>query len=562
MQLNKLLPGIFLTAMVLISSCESFLEPSPDNIFDDSRILEDAPFAEGLLLNAYNGLPNNYSFNETATDDAVSNDEGSIYTRIAVGEWSSQFNPVSAWDPSYEQIYYLNLFLSLAPDVEWSWESEVRDELFRNRFTGEALALRAWYNFQLLQNHGGISAEGNPLGFVILRSETISEENDILSLPRNTYEECVQFILDDIEEASTLLPDEYENSEDLNYSQVFGAQNENRISGNAVKALKARVLLHVASQSFNESAGQWEAAANAAAEVLDGIGGVSGLSPSGIEWYKNQDDADIIWRRDFSNINSWEAENFPPSLFGNGRTNPSQNLIDAFPMLNGYPTSAPGSGYDVNDPYANRDPRLTAYVVYDGNDIGGKEINTNVEAPVDGINNTVSSTRTGYYLKKLLRENVNLDPSINSIQPHFYTFFRYTEMFLIYAEAANEAWGPNADPMGHGFTAADVIGALRQRAGITQPDQFLATASAAQDAMRELIRNERRIELCFEGFRFWDVRRWGLDLGTTAKGVQISNGNYNEINVENRLYQPYMIYGPIPYEELLRDRNLVQNTGW
>jgi hypothetical protein len=306
---------------------------------------------------------------------------------------------------------------------------------------------------------------------------------------------------------------------------------------------------------------KWEAAADASAELLNTIGGTTGMSPSGEVFYLSQNDPDIIWRRDQQAINSWEKANFPPSLFGNGNTNPTQNFVDAFPMANGYPISDPSSGFDPNNPYAGRDPRLSAYVVYNGGKIGSKVINTNTEDGTDGLNETEKSTRTGYYLKKLLRETVNLAPNVNSTTQHFYTLIRYTEIFLNYAEAANEAWGPDGDPRGNGFTPRSIIAAIRERAGITQPDNYLSTITS-QDQMRELIRNERRLALSFEGFRFWDLRRWDLPLNETAKGVSITNNVHTVIDVEQRNYQAYMKYGPIPNSEILRDGNLVQNEGW
>src|SRR5690606_4553391 len=108
-----------------------------------------------------------------------------------------------------------------------------------------------------------------------------------------------------------------------------------------------------------------------------------------------------------------------------------------------------------------------------------------------------------------LRSDVNLDPAGPAPRRHFYTHMRYTEIFLNYAEAANEAWGPEGDPNAYGFTARSIIAAIRNRAGINQPDQFLAEVTSKED-MRDLIRNERRLELSFEGHRFWDIRRWQL----------------------------------------------------
>jgi len=548
--------------LLLLTSCTDYFEPSPNNNQDESSFLERAAFAEGLLLTPYDNLPSAYSFDESATDDAVTNAIGRSYKRMATGEWTSNYNPVSVWGYAYQNILYLNRFLSLVDQVEWSWESPVRNELFRQRFTGEALALRAWYCFNLLKNHGGMGADGNMLGFIILdKYEDISSMDP--NTPRSSYDDCVNFILADCNKALSLLPLDYKDLDYPDSNAVFGAQNLNRMDGRAVKALMSRMLLHVASPSLNlnNSEDKWVQAAAAAADLLTDIGGVSGLSDDGLTWYEDEDDPEIIWRRDIADIYVWEQQNFPPSLFGNGRDNPSQNLVDCFPMKNGYPISSPLSGYDAADPYKNRDPRLEEYIVYDGSKIDRTVINTSVETPLDGINNTLLSTVTGYYLKKLMNQKVRLTPGTISTQKQFYTFFRYTEIFFNYAEAANEAWGPDADPNGYGFTPRQIIEAIRARVKISQPDDYLNSITTKED-MRTLIRDERRIELCFEGFRFWDIRRWGLDLTETARGMRIEGGANTIIDVEERAYQPYMKYGPIPYNELLNNRSLIQNEGW
>jgi len=307
--------------------------------------------------------------------------------------------------------------------------------------------------------------------------------------------------------------------------------------------------------------------------LLSDIGGVSGLDPNGHKFYHKaqvdeaevstsdrNDLAEILWRRPIYTNRTREQNNFPPSLYGNGRINPTQNLVDAFPMANGYPITDPNSGYDPNNPYAGRDPRLSLYIVYDGTVMRSQTIHTGVGAGDDGLDAQPNSTRTGYYMKKLLREDVNVNPSSTQDQKHFNTHIRYTELFLNYAEAANEAWGPTGAGT-YGFSAKDVIAAIRERAGIAQPDEYLVAISE-QDAMRELVRNERRLELCFESFRFWDLRRWKVDLTVPAKGVQISNGNYSYFDVEQRVYNnEYMHYGPIPYNEVLKF-DLIQNAGW
>ena len=277
----------------------------------------------------------------------------------------------------------------------------------------------------------------------------------------------------------------------------------------------------------------------------------------------------MLWRNGKeTNTYSLEQAQFPPSLFGGGQINPTQNLVDAFPMANGYPINDENSDYDEANPYANRDPRLNLYIVVNGSTLGidNKVIDTSADNKTnnDGLNKEDGvSTRTGYYLRKHLREDVSITSTSQNGQPHYSPRIRYTEIFLNYAEAANEAWGPT----GTGdftFSAYDVIKAIRVRAGVGQDngDAYLESIKGDKNKMRELICNERRLELCFEGFRFWDLRRWKLDMNETAKGIRFSGNTYTIIDVENRKYEDYMNYGPIPYTETLKFDALVQNKGW
>ena len=234
-------------------------------------------------------------------------------------------------------------------------------------------------------------------------------------------------------------------------------------------------------------------------------------------------------------------------------------------MSNGYPINdVTASGYDANNPYAGRDPRLGKYIFYNGSTISEKSITINInEGNQDGVNVTENrSTRTGYYMRKRLRMDVNCNPASISKQPHYTPRIRYTEMYLIYAEAANEAWGPkNAN--GKGFSAYDIIKAIRKRAGVGGADDaYLEACAASKEQMRELIRNERRLELCFEGFRFWDLRRWKANLNESVYGINWSGNSYQKITVEERSYEDYMYCCPIPNSEILKYSNLIQNRGW
>ncbi|MEX2371048.1 MAG: RagB/SusD family nutrient uptake outer membrane protein [Bacteroidales bacterium] len=558
--------------VLLLSSCDDFLEPTRDNRLFEEQVFNNPVYAEGLLLNAYSSLPTSYSFEDVTTDNAVTNDRGSNLLRMATGEWKSSFNPFSEWNNAYNQIYYINLFLEKLHEVEWSWEREEINQLYLKRLKGEAYGLRAWYEFQLLQSHAGLTDNNELLGFPIV-TEVLTVEDD-LALPRDTYEACLQRIMNDCDTAIANLTDEYEDTDDPIYDAVYGDNFKNRINATVVRALVSRVALHAASPAFTvnlseaEKQQRWETSAMNAGVLLTGIGGPTGLSPTGHLFYLPQTsplvfDGDIIWRSDYVLNNTVESQNYPPSLFGQGRTNPSQNLVDAFPMANGYPITHPSGAFDESAPYANRDPRLDHYIVYNLGKIRNISILTLIGVTKDGNNATTESTRTGYYLKKLMNPNANVDPTFSNDAIHFYTYFRYTEIFLNYAEAANEAWGPDGDPNGYGFTAKDVIAAIRSRAGIDQPDNYLSELTTREE-LRELIRNERRLELSFEGFRFWDLRRWAEDLTESCRGVFVTldgTTNYDYQEIEKRNYEPYMIYGPIPYNETLI-YDLTQNKGW
>jgi starch-binding outer membrane protein, SusD/RagB family len=548
-------------------------------------IYNDPYFAEGVLMNAYTRLPTNgYSFSEVATDDAVTNDKFSSLLNMATGSWSSANNPVEQWTNSYMAIMYVNLFLRETDSINWAPLSgtDVRI-LFNDRHKGEAYGLRALFMFNLLQTHAGYDASGQLLGVPIITQAL--EPNSDFQTQRSTFEQCMTQIYKDLEEAekylpldyndigAAQLPTKYAGMAVADYNRVFGNFSRQRMSARIVKAIRAKAALLAASPAFNAqgSTTKWEDAANYAGDVLDLNGGMSGLDQQGALFYTASnvnainlaggvDQREMLWRGNIVTSNGLEQSNFPPTLYGNGRVNPTQNLVDAFPMANGYPITDPASGYVATDPYTGRDPRLKNYILVNGGTISSKIIWTKSDAPTnDAVNVLPTSTRTGYYLRKLLREDVNMNPSSTSVQKHYPVHIRYTEIFLAYAEAANEAWGPDGAGS-HGYSARNVIAAIRQRAGITQPDNYLTSVVTKED-MRKLIRNERRLELSFEGFRFWDLRRWKENLTEQAKGVIITNNTYNIQPVENRQYSDFMYYGPIPLIEVLK-ATLLQNKGW
>jgi len=585
---NKLI--ILVASVMIFSGCKDLLSPADQNDRSLDVIYNNAPFAEGILMNGYVRLPSgSYSFNDVATDNAVSNDGGSNYLLMATGKWSSLNNPLEQWANSYAAIQYLNMMLEQTDKVTWATTGQYTKEMFNDRTKGEAYGLRALFMYYLLQAHGGWTTDGKLLGVPII-TKSLDTNSDV-NLPRNTFAECLTQIYADLSLAESYLPIDFEDitstsqlpskytgkTTTSDYNRVFGAFDRGRLTARIVKSIRSQVSLLAASPAFNlGTTVTWAKAADDAATVLDinGTGGISALATNGAKWYASSNSGEIdglalganpkevLWRTNVASNNDLEKDNYPPTLYGKGRVNPTQNLVDAFPAANGYPITNPLSNYNPNNPYANRDPRLSLYITVNGSQMGpsGSTISTEVGKTTDGLVAISTSTRTGYYMRKLLREDVNLNPSTTNTQKHYVSRVRYTELFLSYAEAANEAWGPDGKGS-HAYSARDVIAAIRNRAGISQPDNYLASIITQED-MKNLIRNERRLELCFEGSRFWDLRRWKANLTEVANGMQITGSNYVAIPVENRVYKDYMYYGPIPNLEVLKFSNLVQNKGW
>ena len=578
-----------LAFLPLLTACDDLFEPAPENYRDKDAMYDEAAYALGILLNGYTCIPtNSWSFSDVATDDAVSNDPTNGYRKMATGSWTSSNNSEDIWGKGFAVIQYMNIMLEEADKVKWDSQENL-NRMFADRTKGEAYALRGLFMYYLLRAHGGWSEDGKLLG-VPIWTESVGIDADF-NRSRATFEECMKQMYDDFESAEEFLPLDFNNIDTDaevpakysgiskgDYNRVFGINSRLRLTKRIIEGIRARAALMAASPAYAEgNTTTWEDAANYAAQVLDRIGGVSGLDNNGLTWYNNHTEIDnlgegsnpkeILWRNNIDkNSNSIESDNYPPTLYGSGRINPTQNLVDAFPMANGYPiTDTEHSGYVATTPYESRDPRLAKYIVFNGSKMGPSETTiTSVGSSTnDGVNQTETSTRTGYYMRKLLREDVNLDPLTTNKQNHYTPHIRYTEMFLSYAEAANQAWGPTGTG-GHAYSAYDVIKAIRERAGVglDNGDPYLESVKNNKDKMNELIRNERRLELCFEGFRFWDLRRWKANITETARGINLQNGAYSPTNVENRLYQEYMYYGPIPHSEILKWDALIQNKGW
>ncbi|MEL7587454.1 MAG: RagB/SusD family nutrient uptake outer membrane protein [Prolixibacteraceae bacterium] len=580
---------ICLAAGLTAVSCSEYLDPSIDGSMTEEEVFENDAYFNGVLNTVYSSIPSQYDLMlDCATDNAVTNDYGSDYLKMGIGSLRPNMNPVNNWVDAYRQIRRINQFLGkmvldttgtrpfLTP-VRFVKLGTVADSIDNintfYRMLGEAYFLRAWYEADLLKRFGGRASDGQLLGFPVVTN--VLYVKDDLNLPRNTYQECVDQISNDCDSAIKYLPVQYTGT-----NAVLGATMNGRASGIAAMALKARVFLYAASPEFNPSDDQtrWEKAARAAGDALTAIGGLRDL-PTIDNYYFNQlnnkayNIRDIFFRGSvLSGNRDLETTNYPPSMYGDGRINPSQNFVDAFPDKSGYPIGE-SALYLAGDPYANRDPRLALFVALNNSSLGPSNYHRieTYQGGIDAFNPSANTSRSGYYLKKLLKYgSVTLVPGQLTATSRAAIHLGSPELYLNFAEAAFEAWGPKSDPNGYGFNAVTVLERLHKRYG--SGNVYMNSVAVNDEGLfRELIRNERRIELSFEGHYFWDVRRWsgeedlsGINMQVRgAKIIKDALGNFSyqtDVVLESRLFKsPYM---PLSYDELYNAPALIQNKGW
>lgn len=542
-----------------LCSCNDFLDREEDSFIDKTATFDSYNRTKQYLTYAYSLLPeglNRFSGGAllgAATDDACFAIESSNIQQFNNGSWNALNNPDNVWDRYFagiakcctllENSNHVNLDISrLDPAKRVEYENNLKDI---RMWRAEAHFLRAYFNFELLKRYGPIP---------IIKS-TLDINKDYSDTPRPTMKEVVEFITNDCDMAA----DSLELTPWRNMNDAFG-----RATKGAALALKSRLLLYAASPLYvnfgdideankPSDATLWKAAADAAKAVID-LNQYE-LAPAYDDLFKNDfQNKEYIFVRRYPSNSDFEKSNFPISYGGKGGTNPSQNLIDDYEMLD-------GTAFDWSDPvkaahpFENRDERLLATVLMNGVLFKGKRIAT-YPGGADAMPNP-NATKTGYYLRKFLNENVNIQTGGGS-DGHVVPLFRLAEIYLNYAEALNEYDPTNPD-------IAVYLNKIRER--VSLPD---VPSGLTQEQMRTLIHHERRVELAFEEHRFWDVRRWKVassTLGAPVKGVKITqddagNFTYSPVQVEQRVFQPKMYWYPIPQSEVLKLHHWEQNKGW
>ncbi|MEN7550161.1 RagB/SusD family nutrient uptake outer membrane protein [Rapidithrix thailandica] len=516
-------------------SCSGdFLEKKPLDKLSDAAVWNDLSLIETFVNDIYNNLPSGFDRGwymlASGTDDAENSYAWPASQAFNRGDYYPSNYPLSGtWSNAYAAIRKTNIFLERIDEVEGNEE-------WKKRLTGEVKFLRAFYYFELTKFYGGV-----PL---ITKSLTLDDD---LSISRNTYEECLTFIISELDEAAELLP------------EAYGTADLGRATKGAALGIKGRALLY---------AEKWDESAAASKAVID-LGVYSLFEDyEGIFHAENDNNAEVVFDKQFQepDYGHWgQLFNLPknhPGGRGWGGTNPTQELVDMYEMTDGnlYQDSPL---YDPAKPYENRDPRFYASVFYDGVMFGGAPVQSRVGG-TSGIGSHGDATKTGYYMRKFMEEERAGDAE-SVAAGNNWIIMRYAEILLNYAEAKNESEGAVSDV----YEAVNLV-----RARVNMPP---LPGGLSKEEMREKIRHERRIELAFEEHRFWDVRRWKIAenvLNGKIHGVRIgpngelsgqdANGKpYGRIEVESRNFDPSKHYlFPIPQSEIEKNSNMEQNPGW
>jgi hypothetical protein len=580
----KYILGISLILSIVTSCNTDFLNPAPEERFSETSVWQDPALVEAFVNEMYRGL--NHGIRELmlgslADESQFIHNYGSAQvvqsnlTSADVGSFSrgdfDEFN----WTVLYTRIRQINLFLEKIEEAPFT------DEGWKNRLKGEVHFLNAYFYHNLVKLYGGV-----PL---VKKAYDLQDE---FLIARSSLQESIQYIVDECDLAASLLPDEY----------ASGGGDIGRATLGAALALKSRILLYAASELYNNPSwaggysnpelisttgdriAKWQAAKNAAKAVMDL--GLYSLQESGApmkdytDLFLRTDSREAIFSRYFIKSRGWEDNALPglangPNGYHNwGGNTPIQELVDDYEMIDGskFNWSNP---VHAAAPYVNRDPRLSASILYDQapwrprpsdvKDIDpvGKIIIRSVET-APGVWSPGLDTRdgpiedwnggySGYYLRKFI------DPAVvheyaaaGGNQEAPWHFFRYGEILMNYAEACIE--------LGEDGEAKTYLNMIRARAGM--PD-----ITETGQALKDRYRNERRIELAFEQHRYFDIRRWMTApqaMGRNANGIVIKQPlvgpvAYSLNKVQDRAWNDKMYFLPIILLEMNRNSELVQN---
>ena len=553
------------------SSCKkSFLLDGSvtDGAITGEQVWANDAYARGVLNNAYFNIPEGFSIDgnggmlASGSDEAVNSGVNATISIFNNGTWG----PVRTVDDEYSNLYEglrkVNLFLTNLADAQIIPTDGLTVTEDKSRLEGQAYFLRALFHFELVKRYGAVTL-----------ATRVFNKDENLNLPKNTYKECLDQIVADCDKAIASNIPVFTRETTAN-KFAWRTGDYGRATKTAAMGLKSRMLLYAASPQFATQSGvTWQQAANAAKDIIDlNVHSLRSNYTNVFNFGADSYNVEVLFATRAQNRNDIEQQQAPISFDGaTGRTNPTQELVDAFETTNGKLITDPSNtSYTETNPYANRDPRLALTVNYNGRVFKGKAVQTYVGG-ADGLNRNINATKTGYYMRKFLSEAATWNQQSNTLARRPWVVQRYAEILLNYAEALNEAQGITAVT-----EVLRVVNLIRARSGVAMPALQTSNPSGngyvalTKEAIRERIHNERRVELCFEGHRFYDVRRWKegeIYFNKPVTGMRITiDGSgattYTRFEVENRVFQAKNYLYPFSQNTINRQPALIQNTGY
>ncbi len=534
--------------LMLLSSCKKTLDLQPLDAYSGNDVWTDPKLAEVFVNGIYDQTVLGYKDGgmgwSAQTDELYSNfgwENENMYMRGEATPDNQGSNTLNFWPQLYTSIRYANIFFSNIGRMDTSSNGDqVR------RMKGEVYFLRALAYFELLKRFGGV-----PL---ITKVYDVADKN--FTEKRASWTETKNFILADITQALQLLPFAYTSDND-----------KGRITAGAALALKSRLLLYAASPYFNTSNDRqlWQQAKDAAKAVIDYNGSMYSLYGDASKGTYNNTfldffNSEIIFARVYSGLvkadryNTVSRDLSPNGYNGYSAYNVLQQMVDDFEMADGSVFSW-NNPVEASAPYTGREPRFYADVLANNQQFKGR-LTQFYEGGDDSPQSPYSpwnASKTRYCVRKMVDEKTDWNKQDYAASQ--WVVFRLSEIYLNYAEACAA--------LGEEGEALNYLNKIRtQKAG-------LPPVTAAGSALMDKIRHERRIELCFEGHRFFDLRRWGM----AEKGSEDAGGiiirkqpdgsfTYQRMVVQDRTWQPGFYYYPIPRTEIQKNPAITQNAGY
>lgn len=560
-QMKKIL-YILLLSLPMVACNDDFLDREPLDRISSESVFNDPALVEAYLFQTYNYLQNGFGYLDWTLEgqETVGYTDQGAFTIDCLSDcmtnksaWprsnaiiipgqifpSSTLEGLDIWERAYTNIRLTNSIIYNLENSELSAD-------YKARIASEARFIRALNYFELVKRYGDV-----PL---IKELQSLDNMEDLL-VARDKAEDIYLFIDEEFTEAAEILPSVIDMSQD----------EMGRATKEACWALNGRAQLYA--KNYTRSA-------ELSTQVI--ASNNYSLSPDYNALFQSYGgDNEVIFEIMFNGADKGHAFDLMAYPFSHrsdwgSQYLPTQELVESYEMTNGLAISDPSSGYDPQNPFANRDSRLQASVLYHGNDFKGEPIlvalssdNAVLAHDIDAPGLTGNHTTTGYYMKKYLDESLADSPEEKTGKTSWKEI-RLAEVLLNYAEAQNEAVGPDQ-------SVYDAINEVRAR--VQQPE---LPSGLSKEEMFERIVQERKVELFAEGFRYWDLRRWELAIDVLhnkkAHGMYITkdannpeNLTYEVVEAPNRptyVFLEHFYLLPLPQDEIDKNPNLVQNPGY